>query len=417
MRWSAAWNDVFQNSGARLCWLLVGFGSTLVTARFLGPDGRGVLAAATTWVSLFTAAGSLSQAPVVMFIAAGRRKDEWLPSVVGTLLVIVGLAAACGWLVAASLAAWPRGAVFGHVPGHVLVVAFAALPSLLWLENGSSILIALGQLRRLNLALVVSGTVNIVLIVLLVAVFHAGVVGALLAVLIAQTTACGIGFPVIRREAGQFRFDRHILTRLLGGGAKLHLNAIGTFLVVQSGVLVLNHFRSAAETAYYNLALQLIAAIQAIPAAVGTVAYSIVSRDGPDAAWKEHRRLLVQAIAVIAIACVVAYVAAPAAVRILAGPAFLPTVGIFRTLLLGVVGMSMSVVMVTQWISRGFFLRSALLATSGGVATVVANWLVVPRYGAQGAAWVLVAICFVSMLVNLAMIVWVERRWCRRPLG
>ena len=137
MTMRGAWHEVLQNSGARLYWMLVGVGSTFITARYLGPEGRGILAAAVTWVSLFTTAAHLSLPNVLMFFTAGRRKEEWLPAMVGTLLALVAAVTLISWIVALSLAAWPSAHVFGRLPWHVVLVAFAALPFLLGLENGN----------------------------------------------------------------------------------------------------------------------------------------------------------------------------------------------------------------------------------------------------------------------------------------
>ena len=52
-----------------------------------------------------------------------------------------------------------------------------------------------------------------------------------------------------------------------------------------------------------------------------------------------------------------------------------------------------------------------------GAATVLANYLVVPRYGMFGAAWVTVGTYAVTMLVNVAMALWVERTWRRNVVA
>ena len=413
MKTRTAWSDVVQTGTARFYWLAVGVGSTLITTRYLGPDGRGVLAAAVTWANLFTTVGYLSLPQVIMFLATARRQEEWLPPVVGTLLVIVGATAVGSWIVVAIMAGWPGATVFRHLPVAVTLVTFAALPGMLWLENGNAVLIASNRLRVLNVTQVVGGSANLLLTFLLVAVFHIGVIGALAAILAAQLITCAIGLRSIRRPRKRLNFDRAIATTLLSGGTRLHLNAVGTFLVTQSGVLVLNHFRSSAETAYYQLALQLITAIQVLPMAVSTVAYGIVLREGADTGWSDHRRLLIQSLAAVSVVVAVAYAAAPVAVQVLAGREFLPAVDVFRTLLLGVIGMTMSTIMASQWISRGFFLRVAFMSTISGLAVLGANWLVIPRYGMQGAAWVLVGIYTISILVNGVMLLWVERRWRR----
>src|SRR5206468_2032613 len=83
-------SDVFQSvvetSGARVYWLILGLISTFITARYLGPEGRGLYAAAVSWAGLAYAVLHLSLAPVVVYVAAGRPSEAWLPNVAGTTI-------------------------------------------------------------------------------------------------------------------------------------------------------------------------------------------------------------------------------------------------------------------------------------------------------------------------------------------
>src|SRR4029079_11183493 len=92
------------------------------------------------------------------------------------------------------------------------------------------------------------------------------------------------------------------------------------------------------------------------------------------------------------------------------GAPFAPSIPIFRILLLSVVGSTMSIVMASQWIGRGLFVQAAVLTVAVGALTVLANYLVVPRFGMQGAAWVTVGTYSVSIVGNGAMAIWVEMR-------
>jgi O-antigen/teichoic acid export membrane protein len=209
------------------------------------------------------------------------------------------------------------------------------------------------------------------------------------------------------------RCDFSAVKDLLKGGTKLHMNAIGTYLFSQANILILNNYRSPSETAYYQLAMQLVNAMQMIPMAVSTVSYSLVAQEGPDAAWPQHRKLLGEVLLVVAFLAGIAYFVAPFIVPLIFGKAFAASVPLFRVLLFAVAGMTMSTVMACQWISRGLFLHAALLTIFVGGITVLANFLVVPRYGMVGAAWVTVGIYGVSIVGNGIMALWVQSRWRR----
>jgi O-antigen/teichoic acid export membrane protein len=212
------------------------------------------------------------------------------------------------------------------------------------------------------------------------------------------------------------RFDRGAAREMLTGGAKLHLNAVGTYLFTQANVLILNYYRSPQETAYFQLAVQLVTAMQLIPMAVSTVVYSIVAKDGPNSAWPQHKKLIGEVLLLVLGLGIVAYFVSPFAIRFVFGAPFVPSARLFRILLLAIFGMTMSAVMASQWIARGLFLQAALLTLIVGGGTVAANLFVVPRWGTTGAAWVTVGTYIVSMIGNGIMALWVESRWRRSEL-
>jgi O-antigen/teichoic acid export membrane protein len=407
------WFLVAQTSAAKIYWVLATLLTTVITARFLGPAGRGVLVASIGWVTMFSTFGYLSLSQVIIFLAAGKKKEEWLGSTLGSLLAILSVVAIVGWLIAAILFAASGGRAFHNLDVRVLLAAFAALPFMLWIENGNGILMSLGKLHVLNSAQVAGGTASVLLTFVAVGALKSGIVGALIAVGLSNALIVIISLGYIARQADGIRVEKPVVRELLTGGAKLHLNAVGTYLFTQANVLILNNFRSSRETGYYQLAVQLVTAMQIIPMAVSVVCYSLVSRDGPDKAWPQQRKLLGEVLIVVVALSVVGYLVAPMVISFAFGKAFLPSVPLFRILLFTVVGMTLSIVMASQWISRGLFTQAAFLTVATGLLTVACNYLVVPAYGMFGAAWVSVGTYVVSIVGNGIMFLWVQRRWKR----
>jgi O-antigen/teichoic acid export membrane protein len=381
-----------------------------LTARYLGPEGRGAFAAAVSWVSLFAVVGYLSLAQVVVYRAAGRPREAWLPGTVGTLLGIAGMVTLLGWAVAAAGYLLTGAALFNHLGPGVLALAFCMLPFLLWLENGNALLAALDALRVHNAALVLGAVSGMAAMGAFLVLLDGGVPGALLATLVYHAVVVLAGLAFVLRQAGPLRFSRDEARALLGGGARLHLNAIGTYAAAQANILILNHFRPLDETGYYHLATQLVNALQVVPAAFSMVAFTLAAAVGPDGAWPRHRVLLARAVGLVLAAAGVLYVLAPWVIRTVAGPEFAPAVTLFRVLLLSVGGMTFTTLLSSQWIMRGLFMQLAALSVGLGALNVTAAWLLVPRHGALATAWVAVGIQGVAVLVNGAFALWVERR-------
>lgn len=394
-------------SAAKAYWMAGAMIATIITARVLGPQGRGVIAGAGSWVALFVTFGHLSLAHVMVYVVGTRDRAAAMPAVAGSLLAILGATTLLGWTVAGAMYALTGGAAFEHIPLAALLVAFAGFPLLLWIENGNALLVILGDLKRLNLAQIAGTTVGVVLVALIA---RRGAVAALSATLVSYVVVCAIGFAGVLREAGPLRVSREIAGQLLRGSARVHLGPIGNVLCTHASVVLLTQFRPVAEAGYYQLALQLTTAMQVVPMAVSVVAYSIVARDGADVAWREHRRLFVQMLGYAALAFVAAWALAPWAITLLAGKAFAPAVPVFRILALSTFGGALSSVMAAQWMARGYLVRAAALTLIPAIVGLAVNVALIPRFGMRAAAWVMTAAYTVHFAGSLAFAWWIERR-------
>jgi O-antigen/teichoic acid export membrane protein len=292
----------------------------------------------------------------------------------------------------------------------VLVLAFAALPFFIWSELGLNVLLALDALRTFNVAQVAASVLQLLTVVVLVGALGFGVYGALAAVVLAQAVIAGACIAAIYRLSPAIRAEWAAASRLLKGSAKLHLNAIGAMLFTQTNVIMVNHFCRPEETGYYQFATQLIAVAQLLPISISMVAYTIVGRDGPDRAWGQQRRLLLHGVGLSLLAIAGGYVVAPFLVTLLAGREFMPAVPLFPDAA-ALVGMTMSLVMASQWIGRGLFLQAAALAFAIGLLTIAGNAWLLPRVGVVGAVCTVLGVCGVSIAGNGGMAYWVERRW------
>ena len=407
------WALVAQTSGAKIWWVLATLLTSVVTARYLGPAGRGMFVAAIGWVTMFSILGHLSLGQVIIHIATKSSDETWLPRVLGSVMTVMGAVTLGGWSIAFGLYVATDGEMFQHIPPAVLLLAMAALPLMMWIENGYGMLLAVDRLGVMNLAQAGGATATLLLTILALGPLGLRLEGALVALLAAQAITVGIGLGHLLRRAPFVSATKETIRELLTGGMKLHLNAVGTYLFTHANVLILNHYRPPRETAYYQLAVQLMSGLQIVPIAVSAVAYSLVAKFGPDGAWPRQKRLILEVLLLIVAISVVAWFVAPRAIGLVFGDEFLPTVPLFRLLLIGILGMTLSIVMTSQWIARGLFVQAAAVTVTIGAATVVANLLVVPRYGSLGAAWVTVGTYTATFLVNVIMAVWVERASAR----
>jgi O-antigen/teichoic acid export membrane protein len=398
------WHNIAHTSGAKIYSLLIGVFSLSLTARLLGPEGRGQVAAITTWVGLFSTFIYMSLGQVALHRMADDHAQKRFGNLLGSLLLIAIVFSLAGLLVALALF-WinPEG-VFKGLPILPLIVGFLALPFMIWEQYGSSLLMGLERIRIYNRYQFIGRTVSVGAVFFLVGVLGLGVTGVLEASLLGQiivaTGGIGFLFAYSRIKGLACRPDISEIKELLAGGAKLHLNAIGTFLFTSANILILNSYHGAVQTGYFQLATQLLGLLMIIPQAASMVIYGKVTTLGPNGAWPHNKQLLVQITLGMIVLSGVAAILAPWGITLLAGEAFRPAVEPFMWLLLGLGPMTFSTVMTPQCIGRGYFWQAAVFTFLVGSVNLAANFWLIPFYGMQGAVYAFLGTYLVSVFGN-----------------
>jgi O-antigen/teichoic acid export membrane protein len=407
----ALWRKIWFTSGARMYALVAGSVSLIISARALGPGGRGAVAAAVTWALLLATIGYLSLGQVAIHRAAAKPVSEWLGTTLAALLTMTAIVSLIGWAVAAVIYLVSSGNAYGKMPVYALVLGLATLPFLVWEQYGSSLLTAVGKISFYNRAEIIGRTLGVLLVILLVGVLTLGIAGALVALFVAQAVVATIGSRYLIRLAGRgLVFQRAVLRELVVGGAKLHLNAVGTFLLTNASVLIVQSIRGPAATGAFQVVVQLMTMGLLIPQAASLVLYGEVARDGPDRAWAANRQVLFIMTALMMVAVVAGYLLAPTLIPLIFGHAFESAVPVFQILVFGLIGQTFSAVLAPQWIGRGLFWQASALTLVIGLSNVLACILLVNAYGMKGAAYSLLGVYSVSVVVNGAFAVWVNRK-------
>src|SRR6185369_15542087 len=403
------WRMIVHTSGAKIYSMALGILSLSLTARLLGPEGRGSVATITTWVNLFCTFGYMSLGQVALHRISENRANPKLGAILGSLLTITGVITVMGWIVAISIYLFSFGNVLNTFPLIALIIGFSALPFLIWEQYSSSLLMALERLREYNRAQIVGRTVAVLIIFILVGGLKTGISGVLFANLIGQIIIAtgGITFLIseIKRYAQKIYPDVSEIRSLFSGGAKLHLNAIGSFLFASSNILILNHYQGPAATGYFQLSTQLTSVLMIVPQSACMVIYGKVASLGANGAWPLNLKLILQITLITICLCLICGVTAPWWLSILAGNSFKQSIVLFQWMLLGVIGMTFSTLMAPQWIGRGYFLQAAAITLVVGLLNLGATFYLIPRFGTMGAVYALIGTYGVSAVSNGVMVI------------
>jgi len=415
---SGAWRTLLEVSAAKIYSMLLGVLTLSITARYLGPEGRGTIAAITTWVNFFAVVLYLNLGQVAVHKAASKAvKDaSWLAELTGVIAIYLPIASLIGWLAMAVLT-FSNLNPFGEVEPVWLWCGFAFLPFFIFSNYSDYIFSALGQLSRLNRWLVIWRTFSVLLLLVTVAILNLGIGAALLATM--------LGFAVPNLKAMRYVLRNTQRTRpaipdfllYLKSAVPLQIGAITTFLFSSGGILILNHYRDKAETGIYQFGTQVTGIAMIVPQAAATVIYGKIAMEGARDLWPSHRKMIIQVMVVVMSGASLVWLSAPLWIALFAGERFLPLLQVFYLQILSLVGMIFGTMMAPQWIARGYLKTVSAISVLITIVSLTMNLVFIPEYGMVAAAWASFTTNMLVFAVSLGMFLYCEKDWRSQRSG
>jgi enterobacterial common antigen flippase len=364
----------------RLLLIAAGIVTSIITARTLGPVGRGDYYFIVTLTASIVQVANLGQHSSNTYLVA---KDQRLlgPLVANSLWISAFLGGGVGAVVA--VVAW-QAEIFPQTPSEYLWVVPALACVTLFFMLGTNLLVGVERVVAYN---AVEATSRILVLVLLAAAGIAAfsVSGFLAASLASWSLAAAGLLALLRRSSTDrlaFRYDT--FRAGMRFATKAYLITLASFFVVRSSVFLLARLYSPVEVGYLSIAMQFTDVLAIFPAAVALLLFPrlVRGRDG----WEQAVRACLIVGGLLSVASIALALAAGPVVSLLFGDQYQPAVPILRWLLPGTVALGVTAVL-SQFLSSVGIPRSLVAVWGLGVVLVLAlGRLLIPSYGGVGAA-------------------------------
>lgn len=376
-----------------------------VTARWLGPAGKGTLSLILLSSGLLALllGGGVNVANV--YFTASRR----LPvSQLTRLSVSWTLLASSGALVLIAGATIWHVHVIPGVPRWGLWAALSLIPWIVLGNNFSGILQGLQRILAVSRIRLLQNGLTLLLTLLLVAGMHWSLYGALVAVLAGQVIGVGLMSGMLRDNGGRFRphwpgRDRDVTAF----GLKGHVANLLQFLNYRLDMFLVNYFLGPAAVGIYGVAVSLAELMWFLPDAVGFVIVPRTAAARTDVGTSGWRYAILTTAAA-AVGAVMLAIAAPVIIRSVFSASFVSAYPALLWLLPGAVLLSGAKVLASEVLGRGYPQYNAITAAVGLAVTVALDLLLIPSLGIAGAAMatslsyatVLAAVVYFSVMLG-----------------
>jgi len=363
-----------------------GIVSGLIAARSLGPTGRGELATITVWASVLLYAGTLGLPEAVAYFSAARGSDRervWTTGQIAALALGLVITVAGWWLIPAIFAG-RNATLVQSIRWYLVLFAIPGCASLCasaWLQGA-------GRLRAYNISRSSIHFINAGGAVVLLAagdhsVAHFAAV-TLIGNLAGWIVAAGYG-PW--KSAGAAPASTEIARRLFHYGFRVQVGNWSNAASVRLDQLLLSVFAPASSLGLYVVAVTYSNVLQTIPSSAAMVMLPEIVRQheaGTAGACAErwYRRALWTTMLGAMVLAAIAVVLVPA----LFGSAFADAVPIVMVLVPATIILGMNQLLSTAFRGVGRPEIGSASELIGVVVTLVALGVLLPRYGAFGAA-------------------------------
>ena len=390
--------SVAFNLAGQLGSLAIGFVSSIVLARLLGPADRGLLALLISVSELTFVLAGLGLPLAVMFFAS-RAAPQTAALLGNSLAYGIGLFAVL--VPAFFLLREPLGDAFARGEGGsawALVAAIVSLNFLNWTTRNQLV----GGLRfgLSNLLVVASKAMTLLGVVILVGLLDWGVTGGLVATGLGSLLSIAASLSVLLRHARP-ELDGDLFRRMVSYGVRVQAGAFFSTVNTRLDVLVLQAFRPLASVGYYVVA-QVVAELVIVLARAfqGSVLPLVAREEGRGettaVALRHHSFLAAVAVLVNAgfgtLVILYAY-----------GDEFRPALEPMLILLPAMWFLGTGNVVASDLGGRGRPGTSSALAALAAGLTLVLDLILIPPYGVNGAA--VASVCAYAVYGTASLVV------------
>lgn len=368
----------------RIALILIGLATSVLIARMLGPEGRGLQATIAAITALGIQFGNLGLHSSNTYYVS--KEPKLLPVLIGnSLLVSLGVA---GLL---SLVAYGVFSIFPSlVPldGTLLALALAGIPlglAYLLLQN---LLLGTHRIRAYNKIELISRVVMVAgLFVLLLASRVSVEAVAMLGVFVSIVAAGWALFALRKGLDARISLSLTAVRSNLGYGFKAYVAALFAYTVLRADVLMCSYILGDTATGHYSIAVSMADLVYMLPVVAGTIAFPRFTAEvDPVRRWEKVLGVVKWiTVIMLAIAAVSAVLARPAVV-LLYGRAYEPSIAAFLWLLPGLVLLGINTIFMNYFAAEGMPPIAIWSPAIASVVNIVLNPILLPHFGIVGAS-------------------------------
>lgn len=376
--------DLFRVATSNVMIILFGMATSIITARWIGPEGNGTIAGLTVYPSLFMTFGSLGIRQSTAYFLG---KDIFPEAKIKTAITQI-------WLfttIISLLVCYFLMTYFSESGGNLywVLLALLPIPFSLFITYNSGIFLGKNDIKTFNKVNWIPPLITLTLSALLIILFSFGVSGALLA---------AIGGPLFMAilmlfkndflNAFSLKYDLKVIKSMLSLGLVYALALLVINLNYKVDVIILDKLSTPYELGIYSKGANIIQYLWQIPMVLSTIIFSrsATSKDGY-AFSLNVAKLLRISLLIVGGASLALFLISKFVILTMYGESFYGSISVLKILLPGVILLTIFKVMNMDLAGKGKPWVSMKAMVPALIINILLNLLWDAKYGADGSSW------------------------------
>lgn len=364
--------------------LFISIASSIVTARFLGPEGRGQLSLILLIPTLAISIGRMGIGHAVNYYASRIPAPNLI---INSIVLAICLSLIIVTVTVPFVYSF-KDLFFQGIDGTILVFISLLTPIYLFNNLFSSLMQGLYKIFVCNFLNIVQVIITFLCLISLLYFVRTGLNGAVIAyvtpIVIVVIIPLIYFFRSYDFNIAMLKLD--LIKKILRYGTKSHIGNVLKDLSYRGDILIISYYLSPSSVGHYVVAVTIAELIWRIPDAIGSVLLPrISSMNAVDAKLFTPKACRI-VIAPIYLVCFAILFFSRGIVYLMFGHQYEPSINVLMLLTPGIVMLAIWKILANDLIGQGY---AALYSITSGLAlmTMISlDFLLIPKYGINGAA-------------------------------
>lgn len=394
--------------------LILGLFTSVIIARILGPEGKGIYSLAIFLSSFLIIFSQFGIGPASVFYI-GKREYP-LKEIFGTNLIFSTLISIIAINAGLIIILFFSEKIFPGIEQEYLFLALFLVPLQLFLTFVNNILLGLQKIKKYNLIQLVHVSIFLILVIIFLLGLHLNVKAVIIAEVLSLFIACIVLFLLIKREIGGIvlRVRRKLLKDFFSYSSKVYLGSVLFFLQCKIGIFLVNIFLNPIAVGFYSVAIGVAEKVWLISQAAGIILFPKISSETNNKNLNNFTPLVCRNILFITfIFAVILFIISHWLIILLYSKEFSDAVFPFQIMLIGAVMIGGWRILAYDLYGRGKPILNSYITGISVVVNIILNIILVPKFNIVGAAWAITA----SHITAFILIVVIYSRISNNNIG